>query len=399
MKDFKKDFPLLENNPGLHYLDNAATTQKPGIVIEAIKRFYEEKNANTHRSIYSLSEQATNMLEDAREKIALLINTNPEEIIFTKNATEGLNNLANSLSAEVKENNNIVVTELEHHSNFVPWQQLAKKKKCEFRVAKYEDVLKDSAEAIKKLVDSNTSIVSFTHMSNVTGKILNVKKIVGMVRKKNKNTIIVVDSCQAAAHLKINAEELGADFICMSAHKFYGPMGIGVLYGRKELLKNINPFLYGGNMISKVTIEKSEWAEPPGKFEAGTIDVAGIIGAAKALEYFHGNYEEIKKDEEALKEKLLGKLREIKGVKVIGHEDKGYGPIVSFTVNRIHPHDLATIADRNNVCIRAGHHCAQPFMAALGVSATSRASLACYNKEEDVDKLIESINQAKKMLG
>jgi cysteine desulfurase / selenocysteine lyase len=398
MGGFKKDFPLLKNNPGLSYLDNAATTQKPRIVIDTLKKFYEESNANTHRGIYQLSEKATTMLENARKKIASLLNAESGEIIFVRSATEGLNQLANSLGELVGEKDNIVVTEMEHHSNFVPWQVLAEKKKADFRVVKYADLMNNGAEAISGLVDEKTRVVSFTHMSNVTGKILDAKKIARHIRKKNKDAIIIVDACQAAAHVKIDVEELGADFICMSAHKFYGPLGVGIVYGRKELLEGMEPFFYGGNMISAVTLGKSDWAEPPGKFEAGTLDAAGIIASAAALEYFYKNYDEIHRIEQELGGYLLEKIKGA-GAIIIGHEDDSFGPIVSFNIEEIHPHDLATIVDRHNVCIRAGHHCAQPFMKALGLAATARASIACYNVKTDVDKLIEGVLEAKKILG
>ncbi len=398
MKNFKEDFPLLEKQPGLTYLDSAATTQKPGIVIDTLKSFYEESNANVHRGVYSLSEKATEMLEGARKKIASMLNAGEQEIIFVKSATEGLNQLANALGEELPSENNVVVTEMEHHSNFVPWQQVSKKKNASFRVVKYADLMNKGVEAISELVDKKTKVVAFTYMSNVTGKILDVKKAVELIRKKNKDAFIVVDACQAAAHLKIDVKDTDADFICLSSHKVYGPMGTGIVYGKKEVLERINPFFYGGNMISRVSIEKSEWAKPPFKFEAGTIDAAGILASATGLEFFYRNYEEIKKFEELLKEKLLLKLREIESVNILGHEDNNYGPIVSFTIKGIHPHDFATIADREKVCVRAGHHCAQPLMNALGIAATNRASIACYNTEEDIEKLIESIKKAEQII-
>ena len=398
MKNFKEDFPLLEKHPSLSYLDSSATTQKPRIVIDTLKDFYENRNANVHRGVYALSEKATEMLESARKKTASMLNAGEDEIIFVKSATEGFNQLSNALGENVMEDHNVVVTEMEHHSNFVPWQQLAEKKKAGFRVAKYKDIMSKGVDAIAELVDENTRVVSFTYMSNVTGKILDVKKLAELVRKKNKDVFVVVDACQAAAHKKIDVKELGADFVCLSAHKVYGPTGTGIVYGRKELLKKIRPFFYGGNMIHKVSVEKTEWADLPGKFEAGTIDAAGIISSATALEYFHRHHEEITRKEEKLKKELVAKLRGVERVTVIGHEDNEYGPIVSFLVEGIHPHDLATIADRDNVCIRAGHHCAQPLMESLGVSATSRASIACYTTEEDITKLVESIKKSRQII-
>lgn len=395
----RQDFPIFYNNKELVYLDNAATTQKPQIVIDRLKDYYENNNANAHRGVYKLSENATRMLVDARKIFARFINTESPNIIFTKNATEGINLVANSLERTfiLGKEDNIVVTEIEHHSNFLPWQQLCIRTGAEFRVVPY-DLKKQDIEDISKYVDENTKFVAFTAMSNVTGLLVDIKKHVSNIRKKSKDAIIIIDATQYVAHNKLNVNEWGADFIVFSAHKIYGTTGVGILYAKAKFLEQIEPFLYGGNMISSVSIEKSEWADSPEKFEAGTIDTAGIIASAEAIKYFQKSFREYMDIEEKLKEYALKRLHGIKGLEIIGHNDKNYGPVISFKIKNIHPHDLATICDRHNVCIRSGHHCAQPFMERLGVPATSRLSISFYNNTSDIDKLVDAINDAKKIL-
>jgi len=414
----EKDFPILhnKNKPDknkksgihkLHYLDNAATTQKPQIVIDAHAYFYENHNANVHRGLYKLSEEATQMLEESRKTIAGFINANQDEIIFTKNATESFNNLANSLERTLVINKecNIVSTVIEHHSNFVPWQQLAKRTEAEFRVVDY-DVKKNELHDVAKYVDKDTIIVAFTGMSNVNGLMPDVKKIISDIRKKNKNAIIIVDGTQLVAHKIVDVKDLDVDFMAFSAHKVYGPTGVGILYGKKELLEKIHPFHYGGNMVNKVELTDTNWAESPDKFEAGTIDTAGIVAAAQAITYLQkNNFEKLLKYEDSLKKYLLKELRKIKSIKIIGYDEKQlkgeralFGPVVSFTIDKVHPHDIAAICDEYNVCIRAGHHCAQPFMKKLQVMATARASLSFYNSKEDVDTLVEALKYAIKKL-
>lgn len=391
----KNDFPILK---GIHYLDNAATTQKPQIVIDSIKEFYETANANVHRGLYKLAEKATNEHEQARITIAKFINAKPEEIIFTRNATESFNILARSLEPEIKSEHTIISTEIEHHANFIPWQQLAKRTGAKFKVAKYNSKT-HTLESVSNIVDEKTKIVAFTQMSNVSGLLIDVKKEISEIRRKNPDAIIIIDAAQSSPHIKIDVKDLDVDLLCFSAHKIYGPTGVGVIYGKKEILDKLEPSIFGGHMIDTVTIEKSSWGEIPAKFEAGTANSAGIVAFAKAIEYLEkNNLSELFKKEEELKEYLVAKLKE-ENVKIIGHNSNNYGPVVSFTIEGIHPHDIATIADKYNVCIRAGHHCAQPFMNALGVSATARASISFYNEKEDVNALIESIKYAKKILG
>jgi cysteine desulfurase / selenocysteine lyase len=386
-------FPILRK--GLHYLDNAATTQKPEIVMDTLKSFYENSNANVHRGIYALSEHATSMLEDARETFARFIKAHPEEIIFTKSATEGFNLLATSISRSFRmKGKNIVTSEMEHHSNFIPFQQIPD---AELRVVRYSEGL--TPESFASKIDQDTIIATFTGMSNATGLITPAKGIIQALRNKNPETIIIIDATQLAAHSRIDVRELDADFLCFSAHKVYGTLGVGILWGRKELLRKMSPYLYGGNMIDDVSIEKTEWTEIPYKFEAGTIDAAGIIASAAAITSISENFGENNKREESLRDYALKRLKAVEGLDIIGHDGKGkYGPIISFTMDRIHPHDLATVCDKYGICIRAGHHCAQPLMKALGVNSTARISLSFYNTEEDIDALTMAVEEAKRIL-
>ena len=390
----KNDFPILK---GIHYLDNAATTQKPNVVIDSLTKFYKTANANAHRGLYKLAEKATDEHENARITIAKFINAIPEEIIFTRNATDSFNILARSLELKIKPGNNLISTEIEHHANFIPWQQLAKRKGAEFIVAKYNPET-DVLESISNLVDEKSKIIAFTQMSNVSGLIIDVKKEISEIRKKNSDAIIIIDVAQSIPHMKIDVKDLDADFLCFSTHKLYGPAGVGVIYGKKELLEKMEPSVFGGHMIDNVRIKDSTWGEIPAKFEAGTANSSGIVASAKAIEYLEkNNLSELFKKEKELKDYLVKKLME-EDAKIIGHNSEHYGPVVSFTIKGVHPHDIATIADKYNVCIRAGHHCAQPFMTKLGITATARASISFYNEKEDVDALIESIKYAKKIL-
>ncbi len=392
----KKEFPLLKNK--IHYLDNAATTQKPEVVINAFREFYSKYNANPKRGIYSLAQQSTKILDEARETVADFINAEKEEIIFTKSATEGFNLIAYSLESEIGRWNHIITTELEHHSNFIPWQQLAKRTQAEFKVVEYNadnNVLEDFENHLTK----KTALVAITLMSNVTGIIIDVKNIIKKIREINDKALVVVDATQAVAHMNVDVKDLDADFVCFSSHKIYGPTGVGIVYGKRHLLERMKPFLFGGGMISKVKLSESSWAESPDKFEAGTIDVAGIYAFAEAIRFFNSlDLEELKKSEEELKKYALNKLKDVKHLKILGHESENYGPIISVLLTDLHPHDLAEICSRENVCVRAGHHCAQPLMKRLDVVATTRLSLSFYNEKKDVDKFIECITKARKII-
>ena len=382
------DFPILKK---ITYLDNAATTQKPKTVIKAFEEYYTKNNANPGRGLYSLSINAQTILDESRKKVAEFINAEKEEIIFTKSATEGLNMLSLSLGEELGRWQNVVVTELEHHANFVPWQQVCKEKKAKFIMSKKDEITKN--------IDARTHILALTGMSNVTGEILDIKKIIREVKEKNPKTIIVIDATQLVAHRKIDVQEIGADFIVFSAHKLYGPTGVGVVYGKFELLKNMRPFLYGGHMIQDVSEKECTWAEVPEKFEAGTLDVAGIYAFGKALDYLKKNdAEKLFQKEEELKEYALKELKKVEHVNIIGHDSNNYGPIISMHITDIHPHDLAEICGRENMCIRAGHHCAKPLMKSLDLNSTARISLSFYNTKKDIDVFVKAIKKARKII-
>lgn len=368
---------------GVSYLDNASSTQKPQIVVDAMKDFYLNSYSNTHRGVYSLSEKATDLFDKSRENIAKFINASFEEIIFVRSATEGLNHLARNLKAKT-----VLVTEIEHHSNYLPWKQYSK-----VSVVSYNKDL-GMLDYIPFSYNGE-EVVSFTLMSNVSGEILNAKKIIKELKEKNPDVIVVLDACQAVSHMKIDVLDLNCDFLVFSGHKMYGPTGTGVVYGKKDLLLKLDPFLFGGNMVKNAF--ESVWADLPQRHEAGTMDGAGFVGLGVAVDFLLEDFDLKIKKEKELQDYLVLKLKEV-GARIVGHTSSNFGPVVSFILDRIHPHDFASICDRQNVCIRAGHHCAQPFMKALGVVGTSRASISFYNTKEDVDKLIFSINEARKVI-
>ncbi|HYD03735.1 MAG TPA: aminotransferase class V-fold PLP-dependent enzyme [Alphaproteobacteria bacterium] len=398
----RKEFPIISSRK-ITYLDSAATTQKPKIVIDSIKKFYEQNNANAHRGIYDLSEESTDLLHKSREIIAAFINASPEEIIFTKNSTEGFNNIAASLEKTlmIDPAHNVVTTVIEHHSSYLPMQQLCSRTGAELRIVDYDNET-NTLEEISKYVDDHTMIVAFTAMSNVTGLIIDVKSAIEKIRKINPNAVIIIDATQLAPHKSIDVKDLDADFLVFSAHKIYGPTGVGILYGKFELLNKIEPFSYGGNMINKVNVYDSDWAEVPDKFEAGTIDTPGIVAASVAIEFFDKNREYISEIEDELLKYALKELKKIPDLKIIGHEPgvkAEFGPVISFVIEGLHPHDIATICNEYKVCIRAGHHCAQPFMNKLGLNATSRISIGAYTNQADIDNSIKALKEARKILG
>lgn len=388
------DFPLL-NNKRIAYLDNGATTQKPKQVISAIAGYYLNKNANVHRGLYDLAQKSTSAYEQAHETVAEFINAGFEEIIFTKGTTESLNLLAYSLCSTLKEGDEIVLTQMEHHSNLVPWQQLAKEKKL---VVKFIPITKDYelniAEA-RKLINKKTKIVSVIHVSNVLGTINPVKELAKIAHENG--ALFIIDAAQSVPHMKVDVKEIGCDFLAFSGHKMLAPMGIGVLFGKKKLLEKMKPFLYGGDMISEVTFKDSTWNELPWKFEAGTPNVEGAVGLAAAINYLNSfGMENLKKHCNELAEYAIAELLKIKGLKIIGPKNNR-APVVSFTIEGIHPHDMSEIAGRNNVAIRGGHHCAMPLMSVLKINGANRATFYLYNTKEDVDMLVSSIKKAKEV--
>ncbi len=391
----KEDFPLFESNHVM-FLDNASTTQKPKIVIKNINAFYNYYNSNIHRGVYKMSQIATENYENVRKIISEFINSNPDEIIFTKGTTESINFLVYTIDSllnwEAKKNgkNEIVLTEMEHHSNLVPWQQLTKSFGFKLKFIKVKDDFTLDLEDAKQKINENTAIVSLCHVSNSLGTINNVKEICKLAAKAG--AISVVDAAQSISHMKVDVKEIGCDFLAFSGHKMYGPMGVGVLYGRKELLEKLRPFNFGGDMIESVTLNDSSWNTIPGRFEAGTQNVAGVIALGEAVKYIQEiGIHKIEGYEQELREYTINRLSEVKNV--ILYCPRHGSAIVSFNVKDMHAHDVASYLDLKDIAIRGGHHCNIPLMEKLGINGTARVSLAIYNSKSEIDKLIESLNE------
>ncbi|MBU90018.1 cysteine desulfurase [Candidatus Woesearchaeota archaeon] len=399
IEKIRKDFSILKrkvHGKPLVYLDNAATTQKPKVVIDAVKDYYENYNANIHRSIHVLGEEATAAYEEAHKKIADFINADFEEVIFTKSTTESLNLLAYSLTADLKPGDEIVISEMEHHSNFVPWQQLALKKKLKLKFIEINKGGTLNEESIKENITKKTKIVSVTHVSNVLGTVNDIKEI-GKIAHEN-NALMIVDAAQSVPHMKIDVKDLDADFLAFSGHKMLGPTGIGVLYGKKELLEEMQPFLYGGEMIKEVTFENTKFNDLPWKFEAGTPNIAQGIGLGIAVDYLNKvGMENIENHEKELVKYAYEKLNKIKEVEIYGPSPEKRSGLIAFNVKNVHAHDTAQILDGEGIAIRAGHHCAMPLASKLGIVASARASFYVYNTKEEIDKLVEGIHKVIKV--
>ncbi len=396
----RKDFSILNkkiNGKQLIYLDNAATSLTPESVIGAMNEYYGSYNANVHRSIHYIGEKATREYEDAHKKVADFINADFEEVIFTRGTTESLNALAYSLMRNLNEEDEIVLSEMEHHSNLVPWQQLAKDKKIKIRFIRINKNFELDMEHAKELINKRTKIVSVTHVSNVLGTINPVKEIGRLA--KEVGAVFIVDSAQGIPHLKVDVKDINCDFLCFSGHKMLGPTGIGVLYGKKKMLEELNPFLFGGEMIREVNFEYSSWNDLPWKFEAGTPNIAGGIGLGAAIDYLKNiGMENIKKYEEYLTNYAFKKLNEA-GLKVYcaKNPEKRSG-VLTFKVDGMHAHDVAALLDRHGIAIRAGHMCAMPLVTKiLGENALCRASLYFYNTTEDIDNLASGIKKAREV--
>ena len=387
----KSDFPIF-NNSDLIYLDNASTSQKPQAVLDTINSVYTKSNANVHRALYSLGTEATEKYEDSRKKIANFIGADSEkEIIFTSGATESLNLLAYSLSRDLCPEDEILISEMEHHSNIIPWQQLAKRTgaKIQYIPISLDGELDLSEE--NNLFNSNTKIVSITHVSNVLGTINPIKKISSMAHQYG--AILIIDGAQGAAHKKINVKDLGCDFYAFSGHKMLGPTGSGVLWGKLNLLDHMEPFMSGGEMIDKVTMTSATWNEVPYKFEAGTPNFIQAIGLGAAVEYLESiGMDEITDHENELTSYALNKLQTINNIKIHGSGNNRIG-VVSFNIENIHPHDLAQFLNEYNIALRVGHHCAQPLLSKLNETSTARLSTYLYNDEEDIDKLCSALQE------
>ncbi|HEX7937430.1 MAG TPA: cysteine desulfurase [Gemmatimonadaceae bacterium] len=397
----RRDFPMLVANPGLHYLDSAATSQKPRAVLDAIRSYYEKDNANPHRGAYDLSARSTQKYLDARERVADFLGVvDTSTLIFTRGTTEALNLVATAWGGtNLAKGDEIVVTGLEHHANFVPWQQVAHSAGARLRICELTPDGRIDLDQLKKLLGKKTRVVAFSHVSNALGTINPVAEIIALAREKAKNAIVVIDGAQATPHMSVHVDDLGADFYAFSGHKMLGPMGIGGLVGRRELLEEMPPYQMGGDMIEFVGDDKTTWNVLPHKFEAGTPNVADAVGLAAACDYLDAiGMDVIRAHEMELLKLTTEKLAAIEGVKLYGPSDLSVrSGVVSFNVADIHPHDLSTVLDQDGVCIRAGHHCAQPLMRRMDVPATARASVYVYSEPADVEALIRGVLRAKEM--
>lgn len=396
---YRKDFPIFKrriNGKPIVYLDSTATALKPQVVIDKENEYYTRYTANIFRGIYTLSEEATSEYEVVRKKTADFIHaTTADEIVFTRNTTEAINLIAAGIGKTLTKSDEVVMTMMEHHSNFVPWQQRAQKKGLEYKVLPIGDNFQLNLVQLDKLVTGKTKVFAVTAVSNVLGTINPIADIVRQVKRINPTCLVVVDAAQAAAHMQVNVQEWGADAVAFSSHKMCGPTGVGVLWAKMELQERMSPYQYGGEMIEEVRLEKTTFKKPPHKFEAGTPNIAGVIGFGAALDYLTDiGMTIIREHEIAITDYALSRLSEIKDVEVIGPRlavDRG--GVVAFTMKGVHAHDIAQVLDEDNICIRSGHHCAMPLHLALGLPATARASFYIYTTKEDVDKLVEGLQK------
>ncbi|MFS0780299.1 cysteine desulfurase [Bacillus sp. 1P06AnD] len=398
--EIRKQFPILDqevNGEPLVYLDSAATSQKPKCVIEEIEKYYNGYNSNVHRGVHTLGTKATDAYEGAREKVRNFINAaSTEEIIFTKGTTASLNLVAASYGrSTIQAGDEIVISQMEHHSNIIPWQQLALQTGAKLTYIPLEEDGTISLEEAKKAITDQTKIVSIAHVSNVLGVINPIKELAEIAH--SHGAVMVVDGAQGAPHIKIDVQDLNCDFYAFSGHKMCGPTGIGVLYGKKELLEKMPPIEFGGEMIDFVDLYDSTWKELPWKFEGGTPIIAGAIGLGKAIDFLEEiGLDEIEKHEHKLAEYALKRMSEIEGITIYGPQDSSKrAGVITFNLDDVHPHDVATVLDAEGIAIRAGHHCAQPLMRWLKASATARASFYLYNTEEDIDKLVAGLLKTK----
>lgn len=385
----KSEFPIFKNRK-LTYLDSASTSQKPKVVLDAMKNVYENSNANVHRALYDLGSESTELYESSRELVAKLINANSsKEIVFTSGATASINLLAYSIGSQLKEGDEILISHMEHHANIVPWQQLVKRTRAKLKYLPLTDKGEIDLSKSNELITAKTKIVSITHMSNVLGTINPIKKIAKLT--KMVGAIFIVDGAQSVSHMPVNVQDLECDFLAFSGHKMLGPTGVGVLWGKFELLNDLDPFLSGGEMIEKVTLEDSTWNEVPYKFEAGTPNYVQAIGLGAAVKFLSKiGMENVHNYEKELTSYAIEKLQSIPNLNIHG-SPKNRGSVISFNIENIHPQDLAQFLNEDNICIRVGHHCAQPLLETLNETSTARASFYIYNDFSDIDKLVDSI--------
>ena len=385
----KSEFPIFKNRK-LIYLDSASTSQKPKVVLDAMKNVYENSNANVHRALYDLGSESTELYESSRELVAKFINANSsKEIIFTSGATASINLLAYSIGSQLKEGDEILISHMEHHANIVPWQQLVKRTRAKLKYLPLTDKGEIDLSKSNELITAKTKIVSITHMSNVLGTINPIKEIAKLT--KMVGAVFIVDGAQSVSHMPVNVQDLECDFLVFSGHKMLGPTGVGVLWGKFELLNNLDPFLSGGEMIEKVTLEESTWNEVPYKFEAGTPNYVQAIGLGAAVKFLSKiGMENVHNYEKELTSYAIEKLQSIPNLNIHG-SPKNRGSVISFNIENIHPQDLAQFLNEDNICIRVGHHCAQPLLETLNETSTARASFYIYNDFSDIDKLVDSI--------
>lgn len=417
----RNDFPILKrevNGHKLVYFDSGATSQKPEEVIEVMNRYYRETNANIHRGVYEMSVESTRLVDEARKKVADFIDAREEEIIFTRNTSESINLVAYAWGEEnIGEEDAVVITKLEHHSNMVPWQELCRRKGAELRVVDIDEkgeLLEDKEVVIKEenglklvlggwknVLDAKVKMVALTGQSNVLGTETPVEEIVKMTKKYSPNVLVLVDGAQMVPHMKVDVKALGIDFLAFSGHKMLGPTGVGVLWGRKEILEKMRPFLYGGDMIGEVKLTGATWTELPSKFEAGTPDIAGIVGMGAAIDYLTGiGMEEIHQYEKELTDYAWNKMGELENeglVTLYGGKETKRGGAVVFNVTGVHSHDTAQILDSFGIAVRSGQHCAAPLVESFGVTAMVRATFYFYNTKEEIDYLIEKIREVPKV--
>ncbi|MFB5194910.1 cysteine desulfurase [Neobacillus sp. KR4-4] len=400
IRDIRAQFPILDqevNGKPLVYLDSSATSQKPIQVIEAVEKYYREINSNVHRGVHTLGTRATDAYEGAREKVRKFINAkSTQEVIFTRGTTTSLNTVAASYAAaNLKAGDEIVITYMEHHSNIIPWQQVARRTGAQLKYIPLQEDGTISLDDVRATITSNTKVVSVMQVSNVLGVINPVKEIAQIAHENG--AIMVVDGAQSAPHMKIDVQDLDCDFLAFSGHKMCGPTGIGVLYGKKHLLENMEPIEFGGEMIDFVQLYESTWKELPWKFEGGTPIIAGAVGLGAAIDFLNEvGLDQIAEHEHKLAAYALEKMATVEGMTIYGPLDPAKrAGLVTFNISDVHPHDVATVLDAEGIAVRAGHHCAQPLMRWLKASATARASFYLYNTEDDIDKLVEGLVKTK----
>lgn len=398
--DYKKDFPLLMQDPVV-YIDNAATTQRPQCVIDAVEQFYTKHNANPLRGIYELSAAATEDYESARDTVRDFIGaSSSREIIFTRNTTESINLVAYSYGlSNVHAGDEVLVSIMEHHSDLLPWQMVCRQTGAKLKFIECDRDGSIDLDKVRELITDRTKIVAVTQLSNVLGRVNPIREIAKLAHEKN--AVILVDGAQSTPHIPVDVKELDADFFAFSGHKLYGPMGIGVLYGKERLLDEMPPFLSGGEMIESVTRESAVYAELPHRFEAGTVNASGAVGLKAAIEYVNGiGFDTIQKLESEITAYTFERMKNIEGINMIGSQNAAdHGGIITFTVDDVHPHDVSEILSSDGIAVRAGHHCAQPLLKHLGCRSTVRASFSFYNTKEDADKFLSSLAAVRERMG